>query len=82
MIYHETVCWVRVCEGGEVAEEGVFAIVVFDYIACYASLDEDREEEGEHRGVLVGLFRWLWVDSEAVVRRFSRPCSCVELIRD
>ena len=56
-IYDEAVRWVGVCEGGEVAEEGVFAIVIFEYIACYAVLDEDhKEEEEEHHDVLEELW--------------------------
>lgn len=51
-VYNEAVCWVGVCEGGEVAEEGVVAVVVLEYIACYAVLDEGHEkDEEEYHGV-------------------------------
>ena len=35
---YKSVGWVGVCEGGEVAEEGILAVVVFDDIACYARM--------------------------------------------
>ena len=78
MIYDETIRWIGVCEGGEVAEEGVFAIVVLEYIACYACLDEDREDERMHRDALEDVWVMVVVRFEGYCSSFPVPLQLVE----
>ena len=57
-VFDEAVCRVGVAEGGEVAEEGVFGVVVREGVGGGCAVDEEGggEEGGEGGGMHGGLF--------------------------